>query len=85
MDAVAAPREVGVGGDAVGRGRGAVRLAYAYDWTTNASDSTSDYDATATRSEYSWLLAGGWLTVGVGVVEVREDADINQFPADSRG
>ena len=41
-------------------GRGAVRLAYApYDWTTNASDSTSDYDATATRSEYSRLLAGG--------------------------
>ena len=40
-------------------GRGGVRLAYAsYDWTTNASDSTSDYDATATRSEYSWLLGG---------------------------
>jgi len=41
-------------------GRGAVRLAYApYDWTTNASDSTSDYDVAATRSEYSRLLAGG--------------------------
>ena len=40
-------------------GRGGVRLAYApYDWKTNASDSTSDYDATATRSEYSWLLGG---------------------------
>ena len=43
----------------VADGRGGVRLAYApYDWTTNASDSTSDYDATATRSEYSWLLGG---------------------------
>jgi hypothetical protein len=44
-------------GAMLGDGGGAVRLTHApYDWTTNASASSSDYDVTKTRSEYSWLL-----------------------------
>ena len=44
-------------GAMLGDGGGAVRLMYApYDWTTNASASSSDYDVTKTKSEYSWLL-----------------------------